>query len=229
MGSIFVMSWILYWNYYSISKWFSFLSLSSLKIIKAWTEPGQNLRWTLVLFSALCCIIEAANGSHLSCVWFGCPGPLFWASFIRLPNMQSVNGLFFYASHTLTTLIALQIWEMSCSDRMSRGTGCWSKKFLCNRSRSHTTFQLWVPLWASLRLFTAENANYSQMGDKNVIKRDKHLWFLFEGFEVSALVTLYQQFNIYMWLDVNNQMCSHSIYVHMLQNVELLQKLGLMM
>lgn len=143
-------------------------------------------------------IFVAANASHLSCVWFGCPGPLFWASFIRWPNMQSVNRWFFCMSHTLTTLTALQISEMSCSDRVSRGTGCWSKKFLCNSSRSHTTFQLWVPLWASLRLFTAENANYSQMGVKNVIKRDKHLWFLFEGFEVSALVTLYQQFSIYV-------------------------------
>lgn len=130
------------------------------------------------------------NAAHVLCVnW------RYWSIFLcnlyKSAEYLQCKEIILSCELYFTTLTALQILETSCSDRASRGTGCWSKKFLCNRSRSHTPFQLWVPLWASLRLLTAENANCSQMEVKNVIKWDKHLGFLLEGFEVSAIVILY--------------------------------------
>lgn len=136
-----------------------------------------------------------------------CSGPVwkvdvlahFSVHLSKLSEYLQCEEIILLCESHFATLTAVKILETSCSDRMSRGTGCWSKKFLSNRGRSHTPFQLWVPLWASLQLLTAENANCSQKEVKNLSKWVRHSWFLLEEFEVLALAILYHQ-KIHIWI-----------------------------
>lgn len=86
-----------------------------------------------------------------------------------------------------------QIVGMSCSDKVSRGTGCGPEKFLCNCCRDLTHRSNSVNAFVSLclLLLTAENANCSQMEAVNLIEWDKCLRSQVSNLESLDLRQLY--------------------------------------
>lgn len=97
-------------------------------------------------------------------------------------NWLLLTELYFIAKHDSITKSGDELfWQGESWDRMRAR----EVPVLITAEISHTVPTLWVLLWVSVLLLTAENANLPQMEVKNLIKFDKGLQF-----QVSTMATL---------------------------------------